>query len=135
MRCYRQRMKNSFPAFAARKRGGDAGVVCEENQNGSRGINMDKIAAKTERKRNGADNVILAEAYPELQTLTKRERELFWLLLEGYETQKLCEALGLARNTVCAYISGLYRKCGTYSRSSLRAKYRQLYYQRRAYCP
>ena len=116
-------------------RSGVRALCVKKIGNGSLGINMDKIAAKTERKRNGAVNVILSEAYPELQTLTKRERELFWLLLEGYETQKLCEALGLARNTVCAYISGLYRKCGTYSRSSLRAKYRQLYYQRRAHCP
>lgn len=58
-------------------------------------------------------------------TLTKREREILQLLLEGATTQTMADELAVTPRTVKFHVSNLLRKLGAGSRLSLLAKIRR----------
>ena len=49
--------------------------------------------------------------------LTKREREIFQLLIEDYSTKEISEALGISEKTVRNHISNTIQKLGVSSRT------------------
>jgi DNA-binding NarL/FixJ family response regulator len=51
-----------------------------------------------------------------LKTLTKREREVFALLADGYDNEKIAETLFLAQQTVKNHVSVIYSKLGVKDR-------------------
>ena len=50
--------------------------------------------------------------------LTKREREVFELLIKNYTTKELAEKLGISEKTVRNHISNVMQKLGVKGRSS-----------------
>lgn len=51
--------------------------------------------------------------------LTKREREIVGLMLEGYSNAGLQKKLGCVRGTITTHISLLYKKLGICNRAGL----------------
>ena len=51
--------------------------------------------------------------------LTKREREIVGLMLEGYSNTELQEKLGLAAGTISVHIASVYKKLGLCNRAGL----------------
>jgi DNA-binding NarL/FixJ family response regulator len=54
-----------------------------------------------------------------LYELTKREREVFWLLAQGFDNQEIAEALCVAEQTVRNRVSTIYSKLGVRDRLRL----------------
>lgn len=50
--------------------------------------------------------------------LTKREREVFELLIKNYTTKEIAEELGISEKTVRNHISNVMQKLGVKGRSS-----------------
>ena len=50
--------------------------------------------------------------------LTKREREVFELLIKNYTTKEIAEKLGISEKTVRNHISNVIQKLGVKGRSS-----------------
>ena len=50
--------------------------------------------------------------------LTKREREVFELLIKNYTTKEIAEKLGISEKTVRNHISNVMQKLGVKGRSS-----------------
>ena len=50
--------------------------------------------------------------------LTKREREVFELLIKNYTTKEIAEKLGISEKTVRNHISNVMHKLGVKGRSS-----------------
>lgn len=50
--------------------------------------------------------------------LTKREREVFKLLIKNYTTKEIAEKLGISEKTVRNHISNVMQKLGVKGRSS-----------------
>ena len=50
--------------------------------------------------------------------LTKREREVFELLIKNYTTKEIAEKLGISEKTVRYHISNVMQKLGVKGRSS-----------------
>lgn len=50
--------------------------------------------------------------------LTKREREVFELLIKNYTTKEIAEKLGISKKTVRNHISNVMQKLGVKGRSS-----------------
>ncbi len=56
--------------------------------------------------------------------LTRREQEVFHLLVEGYTLRETAQRLGLKYSTVNTHMTGIYRKLGVNSRAELIIRYR-----------
>ncbi len=54
--------------------------------------------------------------------LSKREREVLELMLEGLEAREIGERLNIAESTVCEYFKHLYAKIGVNKRSAMLAR-------------
>jgi DNA-binding CsgD family transcriptional regulator len=54
-----------------------------------------------------------------LSTLSKREKELFPLLLSGKSNKTICEELHIAPSTLKSHINHIYKKLGVDSRAQL----------------
>lgn len=52
------------------------------------------------------------------EILTKREREVFELLIKNYTTKEIAEKLGISEKTVRNHISNVMQKLGVKGRSS-----------------
>jgi LuxR family transcriptional regulator of spore coat protein len=50
--------------------------------------------------------------------LTKREKEIFELLIENYNTKEISSILGISEKTVRNHISNVMQKLGTKGRAS-----------------
>ena len=65
----------------------------------------------------------LAQALPELEKLSPREREILELLSEGAAYKEIAGTLGLSIHTIRMHIRGIYRKLHVHSRGEVVAKY------------
>lgn len=65
------------------------------------------------------DNAARMELLQEQYSLTRREREILALLLEGRPEPELCTKLGIAAATLKKHIQHIYRKLGTSTRWEL----------------
>ncbi|MDD2393532.1 MAG: LuxR C-terminal-related transcriptional regulator [Eubacteriales bacterium] len=59
-----------------------------------------------------------------LARLTRREKEVFELLVEGYTLKESADKLNLKYSTVNTHVTNLYRKLGVRSRAELIILYR-----------
>ncbi|MDD4717523.1 MAG: LuxR C-terminal-related transcriptional regulator [Eubacteriales bacterium] len=59
-----------------------------------------------------------------LARLTRREKEVFELLVEGYTLKESADKLKLKYSTVNTHVTNLYRKLGVRSRAELIILYR-----------
>lgn len=59
-----------------------------------------------------------------LVRLTRREKEVFELLVEGYTLKESADKLKLKYSTVNTHVTNLYRKLGVRSRAELIILYR-----------
>ena len=57
--------------------------------------------------------------YAEIHALTRREREVLALVVEGLATKQMAHELGLSAYTVNDHLKAIYRKCGTAGREEL----------------
>ena len=60
-----------------------------------------------------------AEVAAKLKRLTAREQQVLELLCRGTSSAGVAKAVGVAKNTVRNYVSGLYKKLGVHSRAEL----------------
>jgi DNA-binding NarL/FixJ family response regulator len=51
--------------------------------------------------------------------LTRRQEQTLKLLLRGKSEKQVAAAMGLSRNTVHLYVTGIYRRLGVHSRTEL----------------
>ncbi len=58
-----------------------------------------------------------------LENLTRREREVFALLLQGRKQREIAEQLSVRPTTVSFHIQSLYRKLGIHDRAQLFIQY------------
>ncbi len=78
-----------------------------------------------------AERVAVASAVPDvapcdrLLGLTRREREVFALLLQGRKQREIAESLSVRPTTVSFHIQSLYRKLGIHDRAQLFIQYAQ----------
>ena len=56
-----------------------------------------------------------AGSQPTLFPLTPRERQVLLLLDEGYDTRRIAQSLGIARNTARNYVQSVLVKLGAHS--------------------
>ncbi|HUV09096.1 MAG TPA: response regulator transcription factor [Spirochaetia bacterium] len=77
-----------------------------------------KLVRKNDPKRKEDDdgNMDLTEMW---ETLTTREKEIFKLILEGFDNSEIAETLFLSEQTVKNYISHIYEKLGAKNRLQL----------------
>ncbi|MBR1759059.1 MAG: helix-turn-helix transcriptional regulator [Lachnospiraceae bacterium] len=66
---------------------------------------------------------IKAEREAKVATLTPREADVFYELLEGHSMSEAAENLGIKYCTVNTHITGIYKKLGVKSRPNLLIQY------------
>lgn len=71
------------------------------------------------------DEKQVLEGGDKLQLLTKREREVFEILVEGYTIKQIAAMLGIKYNTALTHYKNVYSKLEVYSRSELLILYGQ----------
>ncbi|MDW8125224.1 MAG: helix-turn-helix transcriptional regulator [Geminicoccaceae bacterium] len=54
-----------------------------------------------------------------VQRLTRREREIAWLVAEGLLTKQIAHRLGLSPHTVTAYVNRIYARLGCRNRAEM----------------
>lgn len=60
----------------------------------------------------------------QLLELTKREEDVFCLLLEGYTLQEAADQLGIKYSTANTHMTAIYKKLNVSSRAELIIRYR-----------
>lgn len=60
----------------------------------------------------------------EAYALTKREREILFLLLEGFSYKLICDKCNISLNTLFTHARKIYKKVQVHSRSELSAKFK-----------
>jgi DNA-binding NarL/FixJ family response regulator len=58
-----------------------------------------------------------------LIVLTRREREVMQLIMQGYTNRQIAHALGIAEHTIERHLTNLYRKLEVTNRTSAALKF------------
>lgn len=72
------------------------------------------------------DSALQERFLPDLDDLTRREKQVLSLLGEGLETDGIAEKLSIERNTVKVFIGRVYRKCRIINRTQAASLMRSL---------
>ncbi|MCG3083253.1 helix-turn-helix transcriptional regulator [Anoxybacillus sp. LAT_35] len=62
----------------------------------------------------------------EIEQLSERERQVFFLLLKGYSNKEIAEELILSEHTIKNHINNIFQKLDVKRRSHLIAKFKHL---------
>ena len=62
---------------------------------------------------------LLEEQVRAVQHLSRREREVFELMVDGYSNPEIADAFYIAQQTVKNHITSIYSKIGVHSRRSI----------------
>ena len=80
---------------------------------------LDERSQPVQPQQTGFDEAIIGRVAADLR-LTKREEEVFHLLLEDYTYQEICDKLVISMSTVKSHAHNIYDKAGCSRRSDLR---------------